>query len=162
MINKNSPGVCFDCHATLAINAGSVSHQHRIRYEVQSAVRLSNKIRRHRFEHDEMTQKQLAEFVGVSRQTMNAIENCQHAPKVDVAIRIADVFGVLVDEMFEFEYDGKPERRPIVTVSTPVQPAKGAERKRHATEPAEPMGYSAVDESPEREITLADLRNIIG
>ena len=131
-------------------------------------MELSNRIRRFRFENDEMTQKQLAELVGVSRQTLNAIENCQHAPKIDAAIRIADVFGVLVDEIFDFDYDGKPERRQVVTESTPVQPALRAERERHVKAPAEsiqqaePKGYSAVEVKPNREITLADLRNLVG
>jgi DNA-binding XRE family transcriptional regulator len=52
-----------------------------------SVVALSNKIRELRFKNGEMTQKHLAERVGVSRQTMNAIENGRHAPTVDVAIR---------------------------------------------------------------------------
>ncbi len=131
-------------------------------------MELSNRIRRFRFDNGEMTQKQLTELVGVSRQTMNAIENCQHAPKIDVAIRIADVFGVLVDEVFGFEYDGKPERRPTVTTSTPVQPEIGDKRERNANAPAEliqqaePMGHSAVEVKPDREITLADLRNLVG
>ncbi len=90
-----------------------------------------------------MTQKQLAELVGVSRQTMHAIENCQHAPKIDVAIRIADVFGVLVDEVFEFDYDGKPECRKVGTESTPVQPVVRAERERHANAPAEMIQQAA-------------------
>ena len=70
---------------------------------------LSNNIRKLRFEYGEMTQKQLAELVGVSRQTMNAIENCKHAPTIDVAIRIADIFREAVDTVFEYDYDGKPE-----------------------------------------------------
>lgn len=56
-----------------------------------------------------MMQKQLAELVGASRQTMNAIENNRNAPTIDVAIRIADVFREAVDSVFEYEYDGKPE-----------------------------------------------------
>jgi len=56
-----------------------------------------------------MTQKELAAQVGVSRQTMNAIENSKHAPTIDVAIRIADVFQEAVDTVFGYEYDGKPE-----------------------------------------------------
>ena len=82
---------------------------------------LSNSIREHRFKFGEMTQKELAGQVGVSRQTMNAIENNKHAPTIDVAIRIADVFREAVDTVFEYEYDGKPEfrdttaRRAVVT-----------------------------------------------
>ena len=72
---------------------------------------LSNKIRKHRFDSGEMTQKQLAERVGVSRQTMNAIENGRYAPTVEVAIRIADVFGITVDKLFDLEYEGRPVRR---------------------------------------------------
>jgi len=72
-------------------------------------VGLSNSIREHRFKCGEMTQKELAEQVGVSRQTMNAIENNKHAPGIDVAIRIADVFREAVDTVFEYEYDGRPE-----------------------------------------------------
>ena len=53
---------------------------------------MSNKIRKLRFDNGEITQKELADLVGVSRQTMNAIENNKHAPTIDVAIRIADVF----------------------------------------------------------------------
>jgi putative transcriptional regulator len=56
-----------------------------------------------------MTQKELAELVGVSRQTINAIENCKHAPSIDVAIRIADLFREAVDTVFEYDYEGKPE-----------------------------------------------------
>jgi len=72
-------------------------------------VGLSNNIREHRFKYGEMTQKELAEQVGVSRQTMNAIENSKHAPTIDVAIRIADVFREAVDTVFGYEYDGKPD-----------------------------------------------------
>jgi len=72
-------------------------------------VNLSNNIRGLRFKHGEMTQKELADFVGVSRQTINAIENNRHAPTIDVAIRIADVFREAVDTVFGYEYDGKPK-----------------------------------------------------
>lgn len=58
-----------------------------------------------------MTRKELAECVGVSRQTMNAIENGRHAPTIAVAIRIADVFRVSVDQLFGLNYDGMPARR---------------------------------------------------
>ena len=71
---------------------------------------LTNRIRELRFKNDEMTQKHLAERVGVSRQSMNAIENGRHAPTVEVAMRIADVFGITVDELFELEYPGWPAR----------------------------------------------------
>ncbi len=78
---------------------------------------LSNRIRELRFKNGEMTQKQLAERVGISRQTMNAIENSRHAPTIDVAIRIADVFGITVDQLFDLDYEGRPVRRePATTI----------------------------------------------
>lgn len=70
---------------------------------------VSNNIRKLRFKHGEMTQKELARLVGVSRQTMNAIETNEHAPTLDVAIRIADVFQEAVDDVFVFKYDEKPD-----------------------------------------------------
>ncbi len=69
----------------------------------------SNKIRELRFETDKMTQKELAERVGVSRQTINAIEANKHAPSLELAFRIADVFETAVDYIFEFDYEGKPD-----------------------------------------------------
>jgi putative transcriptional regulator len=129
-------------------------------------VELSNKIRKFRFENGEMTQKQLAERVSVSRQTLNAIENCNHAPKIDVAIRIADVFGVSVDQMFEFEYDGKPERRSVVSAPVPAQPAPSMARAPDSdierVEPAQQAGHCSTKRGEKKEVSLADLRNIIG
>ena len=76
---------------------------------------LSNNIRELRFKNGEMTQKRLAERVGVGRQTVNTIENNRHAPTVDVAIRIADVFGITVDELFDHDDDSRPARREKAT-----------------------------------------------
>jgi len=56
-----------------------------------------------------MTQRDLAERVGVSRQTINAIETNKRAPSLELAFRIADVFETPVDDVFVFDYDGKPE-----------------------------------------------------
>lgn len=72
-------------------------------------MRLSNKIRKLRFEHEEMTQRDLSERVGVSRQTINSIENSKHSPSLELAIKIADVFRESVDDVFTFDYDGKPD-----------------------------------------------------
>jgi len=69
----------------------------------------SNKIRDLRFEMGKMTQRELAERVGVSRQSINAIETNKHAPSLEVAFRIADVFETPVDDVFSFDYDGKPK-----------------------------------------------------
>lgn len=83
---------------------------------------LSNKIRERRFRSNEMTQKELANRVGVSRQTLNAIENCRRAPTITVAIRIADVFGLSVDALFNFNYDGKPAGRVIASDADAARP----------------------------------------
>jgi putative transcriptional regulator len=66
---------------------------------------MSNTIRRLRFEHDEMTQQQLAELIGVTRQTVNAIELGKYSPSLEVAFRIAAVFSVPLDQVFQ--YHGK-------------------------------------------------------
>jgi putative transcriptional regulator len=120
-------------------------------------VALSNKIRELRFKNGEMTQKHLAERVGVSRQTMNAIENCRHAPTVAVAIRIADVFSITVDQLFNLEYAGKPVRCENASTIN-VDRAEAA-----VVESAEVDGK---DEPAEKEtdikVRLANLRNVIG
>ena len=67
-----------------------------------TATRVTNRIRRLRFDHDEMTQQQLAERIGVTRQTVNAIELGKYSPSLEVAFRIAQVFGVPLDEVFGF------------------------------------------------------------
>jgi putative transcriptional regulator len=66
-------------------------------------ITISNEIRRLRFEHQEMTQQQLAERIGVTRQTVNAIEAGKYWPSLEVAFRIAEVFGLRVDEVFSYE-----------------------------------------------------------
>jgi putative transcriptional regulator len=67
---------------------------------------INNNIRRLRFEHDEMTQKQLAEKVGVTRQTIVAIENAKYSPTLELAFRIARVFNTPLEEVFSFEDPG--------------------------------------------------------
>jgi len=64
---------------------------------------ISNNIRRLRFEHDEMTQKQLAEKVGVTRQTIVAIEKAKYAPSLELAFRIAHVFDTPLEEVFIYD-----------------------------------------------------------
>ena len=66
-------------------------------------TRVGNSIRRLRFEHGEMTQQQLGERVGVTRQTINAIETGKYSPSLEVAFLMAEVFAVRVDEVFHFE-----------------------------------------------------------
>ncbi len=66
---------------------------------------LANEIRRYRFDSGEMTQKELADFVGVSRQTINAIEGDKYPPSLDVAFKIADVFGASIEDVFLYVPD---------------------------------------------------------
>lgn len=72
-----------------------------------SRITIANDIRRLRFEHGEMTQQQLGEKIGVSRQTVNAIETGKYWPSLEVAFRIAEVFGLRVDEVFVFGRTGR-------------------------------------------------------
>jgi putative transcriptional regulator len=66
---------------------------------------LRNTIRRHRFDRDEMTQQQLADAVGVTRQTINAIELGKYSPSLEVAFRIAAALGATLDQVFQYEDD---------------------------------------------------------
>lgn len=61
---------------------------------------ITNGIRQLRFAHGEMTQADLAKTVGVTRQTIIAIENNRYSPSLEVAFRIAEVFGVPLTEVF--------------------------------------------------------------
>ncbi len=65
--------------------------------------RITNAIRRLRFDADEMTQKDLAEAVGVTRQTIMAIENAKYFPTLELAFQIARVFDRPLDQVFQFE-----------------------------------------------------------
>jgi putative transcriptional regulator len=64
---------------------------------------ISNNIRRLRFFANEMTQQQLAERVGASRQTIIAIEAGKYSPSLELAFRIADAFSVEIGEVFHYE-----------------------------------------------------------
>jgi putative transcriptional regulator len=64
---------------------------------------ITNNIRRLRFDHDEMTQQQLADHIGVTRQTVNAIELGKYSPSLEVAFRIAAVFSLPIDQVFQFK-----------------------------------------------------------
>ena len=64
---------------------------------------LSNNIRRLRFDNGEMTQQQLADRVGVTRQTIIAIEGGKYAPSLPLAFRIARVFNVTIEQVFKYE-----------------------------------------------------------
>ena len=65
--------------------------------------RISNNIRKLRFSHNEMTQQQLAEKVGVTRQTIIAMEQEKYSPSLELAFRIALVFAVPLEEIFSYE-----------------------------------------------------------
>lgn len=65
--------------------------------------RLTNSIRRLRFDAGEMTQKDLAERVGVTRQTIVAIEAAKYAPSLELAFQIAHAFGRPLTDVFHWE-----------------------------------------------------------
>lgn len=64
---------------------------------------ITNHIRRLRFFANEMTQQELAEKAGASRQTIIAVEAGKYSPSLELAFRIADAFGVSINEVFEHE-----------------------------------------------------------
>ena len=68
-------------------------------------ARITNQIRRLRFDAAEMTQKDLAEAVGVTRQTIMAIENAKYFPSLELAFQIAQHFRKPLDQVFQFEQD---------------------------------------------------------
>ena len=65
--------------------------------------RISNSIRKYRFMNDEMTQQDLADRTGVTRQTIAAIENGKYFPSLELAFRISRIFKTTVEEIFIFE-----------------------------------------------------------
>jgi putative transcriptional regulator len=67
-----------------------------------STTALKNQIRKFRFEHGEMTQEELAKRSGVTRQTIIALEAGKYTPSLVLAFRIAHVFGVRIEEVFQF------------------------------------------------------------
>lgn len=64
---------------------------------------VSNSIRKLRFHNDEMTQQQLADKAGVTRQTIVAIEKGNYSPSLELAFRIALVFNVPLEEVFTYQ-----------------------------------------------------------
>jgi putative transcriptional regulator len=64
---------------------------------------ITNSIRKLRFERNEMTQQDLAELVGVTRQTINAIEAGKYSPSLEVAFRIAVALDVRLEEVFTYD-----------------------------------------------------------
>ncbi|MDP6416862.1 MAG: helix-turn-helix transcriptional regulator [Gammaproteobacteria bacterium] len=65
--------------------------------------RVTNRIRRLRFDHDEMTQEELANRAGCTRQTIIALEQGKYVPSIELAFRISRVFGVTLEEVFQYK-----------------------------------------------------------
>lgn len=70
---------------------------------------IQNNIRTLRFIHDEMTQQALADRVGVTRQTIVAIEKAKYSPSLEVAFRIARVFNSSLEEVFSYSGSEEPK-----------------------------------------------------
>ena len=66
-------------------------------------ARTKNSIRRLRFDHDEMTQEDLASRAGCTRQTIIALEQGKYVPSIELAFKIARAFGVTLEEVFQYE-----------------------------------------------------------
>ncbi len=64
---------------------------------------ITNRVRRLRFDNGELTQQQLADRVGVTRQTIIAIEAGKYAPSLPLAFKIARTFGVSIEQVFQYE-----------------------------------------------------------
>ena len=65
--------------------------------------RISNNMRRLRFDLGEMTQKELADRVGVTRQTIMAIEAAKYSPTLELAFQISLVFALPLDQVFAYD-----------------------------------------------------------
>ena len=71
---------------------------------------ISNNIRKLRFYHNEITQQELADKTGVTRQTMVAIENRKYSPTLELAFRIARVFNTPLEEVFSYISEDKSKK----------------------------------------------------
>ncbi len=65
--------------------------------------RIKNRIRRLRFDHNEMTQEELADRAGCTRQTIIALEQGKYVPSIELAFRVARALGIPLEEVFQFE-----------------------------------------------------------
>ncbi len=65
--------------------------------------KITNQIRVLRFKHSEMTQQELADLVGVTRQTINAIEAAKYSPSLELAFKIAAVFEKPLEDVFRYD-----------------------------------------------------------
>jgi len=66
-------------------------------------IPITNRVRELREQHGPMTQAELGELIGVTRQTVAAIEKRQYSPSLESAFRIASVFGFPIEEVFSWE-----------------------------------------------------------
>ena len=66
-------------------------------------TKVKNRIRRLRFDNDEMTQQELANRAGCTRQTIIALEQGKYVPSIELAFGIAKAFGVTLEEVFQYE-----------------------------------------------------------
>ena len=72
----------------------------------KSGGQIRNRVRELRFHASEMTQQELADRVGVTRQTVNALERNKYSPSLEVAFRIARVFDVPLEDVFQYGENG--------------------------------------------------------
>ena len=77
-----------------------------------SSDHITNHVRKLRFENGQITQQQLADRVGVTRQTIIAIESGKYAPSLPLAFRLAQTFGVPIEKVFQYETDNPPHEVP--------------------------------------------------
>jgi len=70
---------------------------------IMASNNIKNNVRRLRFENGQMTQQQLADKVGVTRQTIIAIEAGNYSPSLTLAFRIARVFDMRIEDVFQYE-----------------------------------------------------------
>lgn len=75
-------------------------------------MRLGNHLRRLRFEHHEITQQELADRIGATRMTVYSIEKGKYVPSAVLALKIARVFGLPVEEIFYLAEDPQQEDEP--------------------------------------------------
>jgi putative transcriptional regulator len=74
-------------------------------------VSIANRIRQLRFSAGEMTQQALADSVGITRQTIIALEQGKYYPSLELAFLIAKTFGVALEEVFQHQVDSRPSKR---------------------------------------------------
>lgn len=75
--------------------------------------RITNNIRKFRFNNNEMTQQQLADKAGVTRQTIVAMEKGKYSPSLELAFRIALVFDAPLEEVFSYKIHRKSDDKSI-------------------------------------------------